>query len=90
MNSFLKDLFGKLDNLHNEHKTNDIVVYNRTTKRYNIVRSDIPVERAKSCVEKYDTIQDYKRAYYLKNIETYRLRNEEYRKRKKAEKKNII
>lgn len=80
MNTFVKKLFEKLDDLHKQHKTDDIVVYNRTTKRYNILRSDIPVE-------KYDTIQDYKRAYYLKNIETYRLRNEEYRKRKKKEKK---
>lgn len=90
MNQFKQNLFDKLDNLHKEYKTDETMVYNIRTKKYNIIRSDIPVEWAKSCVEKYDDIKEYKRSYYLKNIEIYRVRNEEYRKRKKQEKKNII
>lgn len=48
---------------------------------------NIPVERPKKCEEKYTDVKEYKRQYYLINIETYRERNKQYRERKKAEKK---
>lgn len=90
MNHFKQNLFNALDNLHNTYKTDDNVVYNKITRRYNIVRSDIPIENAKSCVDKYDDIKQYKHNYYLQNIEIYRQRNKLYRDQKKKEKKNII
>jgi len=40
-----------------------------------------PCNIPKICVEKYTDVKEYKRQYYLKNIETYRQRNEKYRQR---------
>ena len=39
-------------------------------------------------INKIDDIKQYKRNYYIANIEIYRERNREYRQRKKLEKKN--
>jgi len=53
----------------------------------------VPVEQPKEVIGKTTDIKEYKRQYYLENLETYRKRNEEYRERKrkeKEEKKNII
>lgn len=60
-----------LDKMYNDNKKLDV----------------IPVEKAKKCEEKYTDVKEYKRQYYLINIETYRERNKQYRERKKAEKK---
>ena len=38
-------------------------------------------------INKIEDIKQYKRNYYIANIEIYRERNKEYRQRKKAEKK---
>jgi hypothetical protein len=59
--------FEFFDKLHNDHK-----------KDY-----DIPVEKPKVCREKTTDIKEYKRMYYLQNIDTYTKRNTEYRKKQK-------
>jgi len=64
-------MFEMLDKMYNDNKKLD----------------NIPVERPKKCEEKYTDVKEYKRQYYLINIETYRERNKQYRERKKAEKK---
>jgi hypothetical protein len=51
-----------------------------------VVEEITPVNIPKVCVEKYTDIKEYKRQYYLWNIEKYRLRNATYRKNKKEEK----
>ena len=56
-----------LDKMYNDNKKLDV----------------IPVETAKNCVEKYTDVKEYKRQYYLKNIEIYRERNKQYRLRNK-------
>ena len=53
----------------------------------------VPVEKPKEVIGKTTDIKEYKRQYYLQNLETYRQRNKEYRKRQKELKeqnKNII
>lgn len=60
-----------LDKMYNENKT----------------EIKIPVEQPKNCIDKISEVKEYKRQYYLINIETYRERNKQYRERKKAEKK---
>jgi hypothetical protein len=54
-----------------------------------------PINVPKLCGEKWTDVKEYKRMYYLANIEIYKERNAAYRKLKKAEKhlqnnKNII
>jgi hypothetical protein len=49
----------------------------------------IPVEKPRNCVDKIDDTKEYKRLYYLMNVETYRKRNKEYREKKKLEKEEI-
>jgi hypothetical protein len=54
-----------------------------------------PINVPKNCDEKWTDIKEYKRMYYLWNIEKYKQRNAAYRSKKKAEKhllnnKNII
>jgi len=65
-------LFDFLENLHNE-----------SVQHINII---IPVEEPKPARDKTTEIKEYKRLYYLQNIETYRKRNEDYRERKRKEK----
>jgi len=62
--------FETLDKFHNKYKTDFF----------------IPVEKPKICKEKTSDIKEYKRQYYLININTYTKRNKEYRQRKKLEK----
>ena len=49
----------------------------------------VPVEEPKEVIGKTTDIKEYKRQYYLQNLETYRKRNEEYRERKRKEKEKI-
>jgi len=49
----------------------------------------IPVEQPKICGDKITDIKEYKRMYYLQNIEIYRERNKQYRLNKKQQKNNI-
>ena len=63
-------LFDFLENLHKESEKNIVV----------------PVEKPKPVRDKTTDIKEYKRQYYLQNLETYRKRNEEYRERKRLEK----
>lgn len=54
-------------------------------EREKIIPANIPrIEK----INKIDDIKQYKRNYYIANIEIYRERNKEYRHRKKLEKKN--
>jgi hypothetical protein len=55
----------------------------------------VMVDAAKICNEKYTDVKQYKRDYYLHNLEIYKERNRLYRQRKKEEEhlknnKNII
>jgi hypothetical protein len=76
-------LFDFLENLHKESEKNIII---------------IPVEEPKPAKDKTTEIKEYKRLYYLQNLQTYKERNKEYRERKRKEKeeehlknnKNII
>lgn len=45
----------------------------------------VPVEEPKNCQEKYSDIKEYKRQYYLKNLEKYKERNKKYRTENKKE-----
>jgi hypothetical protein len=65
--------FDFFDKLHNDHKTD----------------YDIPIEKPKKCGEKITDIKEYKRMYYLWNIDKYTKRNTEYRRRQKELKNNI-
>jgi hypothetical protein len=49
-----------------------------------------PVEKPKVCGDKITDIKEYKRMYYLCNIEIYRERNRNYRLNKKNNIKNNI
>jgi len=44
----------------------------------------IPVEKPRICQEKATDIKEYKRMYYLRNVEIYRERNRQYRLKKKS------
>jgi hypothetical protein len=62
-------MFEMLDALHEKNKKEEII---------------IPVEVPKNCIDKISDVKEYKRQYYLKNIEIYRERNKQYRLRKKS------
>jgi hypothetical protein len=49
----------------------------------------VPVNIPKSVEQKYTEIKEYKRQYYLINIEIYRERNKAYRQRMKDLKKGL-
>jgi len=66
------EFFDKLDKVTIEERHKNLIPVNRPR-----------VEK----VNKIDDIKQYKRNYYIHNIEIYRERNREYRQRKKAEKK---
>ena len=53
------------------------------------ILSDHPnyIEAVKKCREKTSDIKQYKRDYYIRNIEIYTERNRLYRERKREEKK---
>ena len=46
-----------------------------------------PIEKPKNCVDKTTDIKEYKRLYYLKNIEIYTERNRLYRLKQKEKNK---
>lgn len=48
------------------------------------------IEKPRNCEEKYTDVKEYKRQYYLKNIEIYRERNRNYRLNKKNNINNNI
>jgi len=58
-------------------------------KQYKNDKIDIPIEVPKNAIDKTTDIKNYKRNYYLQNIEIYTERNRLYRLRKKEQKKNI-
>jgi hypothetical protein len=67
-------LFDFLENLHRESEKIKIV----------------PVEQPKKVIPKIIDIKEYKRQYYLQNLEVYRERNKNYRiKQKKLKNINI-
>jgi hypothetical protein len=67
-------MFERLDALHKESKNNDIIT---------------PVNIPKVCEEKYTDVKEYKRNYYLQNLQIYKERNKAYREKKKEEKKKL-
>lgn len=83
-NKIRSSMFDNLTKINDKYKTDEIEI-------------DIKKEKKKRNYTNIDSenIKQYKREYYLRNIETYRQRNKinnkKYRDRKKAEKeKNII
>jgi hypothetical protein len=67
-------MFERLDALYRESKNNDIIT---------------PINIPKVCEEKYTDIKEYKRNYYLQNLQIYKERNKAYREKKKEEKKKL-
>jgi hypothetical protein len=70
-------MFEMLDELHKKSNENYIV----------------PVEEPKICRDKTTDIKNYKRNYYLQNLQIYKERNDAYRKKQKELKelnKNIL
>ena len=68
-------MFEMLDKLHDKNKEDNFYI-----------PCNIPKIQTE---EKYTDVKEYKRNYYLHNVEIYRQRNKAYRERKKEEKSNI-
>ena len=66
------DFFDKLDKITIDERKKNLIPANKPR-----------IEK----INKIEDIKQYKRNYYIANIEIYRERNKEYRQRKKAEKK---
>lgn len=66
-------MFKMLDELYRESKNNDIITPINIPKIQN--------------EEKYTDIKQYKRDYYLQNLQIYKERNKAYREKKKEEKR---
>ena len=63
-------MFAMLDRLYNDNREEI---------------NEVPVEAPRNAVDKTTEIKNYKRLYYLHNLEIYRERNRLYRLRKKNE-----
>ena len=68
------EFFDQLDKITIDERKNNFIPVNRPF-----------IEK----INKVDDIKQYKRNYYLNNIEIYRERNRQYRESKKLEKKNV-
>jgi len=75
MNSYLVNMFKRLDQLHEKYKKDD--------------ESPTYIKEIKKEKKKIEDIKQYKKEYYIKNYEVYKERNRVYREKAKKEKDNI-
>ena len=68
------EFFDNLDKITIDERKNNLIPANRPY-----------IEK----INKVEDIKQYKRNYYINNIEIYRERNTQYRQSKKLEKKNV-
>jgi hypothetical protein len=68
-------MFDMLTALHEKYKKEEVI---------------IPVEEPKNAVDKTNDVKQYKRNYYLHNLQIYKERNKAYREKKKEEKKKLV
>ena len=72
MNSYLVNMFKKLDQLHEKYKQDE--------------ESPTYLKEIKKEKKKIEDIKQYKKEYYVKNYEVYKERNRNYREKVKQEK----